>query len=149
MAYIQPKNVFRILSYFTVMLGLSVNTHLTTYAYSSHQKNTSDQITSPLPPPPSRPGMSAYQPVSYDNSLTVTQSDAVTSKKGEGLPGSTPSQSPARPYDGPSINIPGTGIRTYFNAPVQPPYNASASYDTYAGQPGGNRSAILQQNRVR
>ncbi len=111
--------------------------------------NTKNQASNPLPPPPSRPGMSEYKPVSYDNSMTTTQSDSITSQKGEGLPGSTPSQSPVRPYNGPSVNIPGTGIRAYFNAPVQPPYNASASYDTFAGQPGGNRNAILQQNKVR
>ncbi|CAI3925204.1 unnamed protein product [Commensalibacter communis] len=97
-------------------------------------------------PTPS-PGMSEYQPVQeYTSSMTATQSDSVTSKKGPGLPGSTPSQSPNRPYNGPSINIPGTGIRAYFDAPVSPPYNAAASYDTYAGQPGGNRNAILQQS---
>lgn len=93
------------------------------------------------------PGMSEYQPVQdYTSTMTATQSDSVTSQKGPGLPGSTPSQSPNRPYNGPSINIPGTGIRAYFNAPVSPPYNAAASYDTYAGQPGGNRDAILQQS---
>lgn len=97
--------------------------------------------------PTPAPGMSEYQPVQeYTSSMTATQSDTVTSQQGPGLPGSTPSQSPNRPYNGPSINIPGTGIRSYFNAPVSPPYNASASYDTYAGQPGGNRDAILQQS---
>lgn len=115
----------------------------------SSQYNSRNQPSQPLPPPPSRPGMSEYKPVSYDNPMTVTQSDTVTSQKGEGLPGSTPSQSPARPYNGPSVNIPGTGIRAYFNAPVQPPYNANASYDTFAGQPGGNRDAILQQTKAR
>ncbi|MDI2090711.1 hypothetical protein [Commensalibacter oyaizuii] len=93
------------------------------------------------------PGMSQYQPVEdYTSSMTATQSNTVTSQQGPGLPGSTPSQSPNRPYNGPSITIPGTGIRAYFNAPVSPPYNAAASYDTYAGQPGGNRSTILQQS---
>lgn len=153
MAYIKTISTFHVLSYFALIVGLSISTHSISYAknnYStSHKENTSNPSTSSLPPPPSRPGMSAYEPVSYDDSITATQSDTITTSKGEGLPGSTPNQSPARPYDGPSINIPGTGIRTYFNAPVQPPYNASASYDTFAGQPGGNRDAILQQNHAR
>lgn len=103
------------------------------------------QTAQPRPTP--GPGMSQYQPVQdYTGSMTATQSDSVTSQKGPGMPGSTPSQSPNRPYNGPSINIPGTHIPAYFNAPVSPPYNAAASYDTYAGQPGGNRNAILQQS---
>ncbi len=148
----QIKIISRFLSGLTLLIGIStLIAPLTTQAQlrNSTQANTRNQAPQPLPPPPSRPGMSEYKPINYDNAMTATQSDNVTSQKGEGLPGSTPSQSPARPYNGPSINIPGTGIRAYFNAPVQPPYNANASYDTFAGQPGGNRDAILQQNKAR
>ncbi|CAK7192699.1 hypothetical protein COMNV_00905 [Commensalibacter sp. Nvir] len=105
---------------------------------------SSAQTQTPKPTP--RPGMSEYQPADYSGTYSTNQYDSITRQKGPGLPGTTPSQSPARPYNGPSITIPGTNIKAYFNAPVTPPYNPSASYDTFAGQPGGNRSAILQQS---
>lgn len=129
------KTITQALLSFSIFMGGVGLTH-----YADAQSNA-------RPTPTPGPGMSEYQPVQdYTSTMTATQSDPVTSQKGPGMPGSTPSQSPNRPYNGPSINIPGTGIRAYFNAPVSPPYNAAASYDTYAGQPGGNRDAILQQS---
>lgn len=108
----------------------------------SPEDTTSQQLPRPVP----RPGMSEYQPADYADSMTATRSDAVTSQKGQGMPGTTPQQIPRKPYNGPSVTVPGTGIRAYFNAPVPPPYNASANYNTYGGQPGGGRNSILEQS---
>lgn len=114
---------------------------------NSQQQNSDVQQQLPRPIP--RKGMSEYQSAIYSNTAMETQSDTITSHKGQGLPGAAPTQSPNRPYNGPSVTIPQTGIQAYFNAPVTPPYNAAASYDTFRGQPGGGTNAIFQQNADR
>lgn len=86
---------------------------------------------------------SKYKPASYDSELDATRSDSVTSKKAPGLPSVTASQTPRLPYNGPALEA--GGMRFFFNAPVTPPYNATSTYTTYAGQPGGGRDAVGQQ----
>lgn len=150
-----PKNTKQIILRFCFCLSFLSTALMTLPSGSNAQISSHSQSDTPSdapqfqPPPPSRPGMSEYQPVHYDNSVSVTETSNANPPKGQGLPGSEPSQSPSRPYNGPSVTVPGTGIRAYFNAPVPPPYNANASYDTFAGQPGGNRSTILQQDNNR
>ncbi|QNT77346.1 hypothetical protein [Entomobacter blattae] len=84
---------------------------------------------------------SRYKPVTYDTE--TSSSDSVTSQKPSGLPSVTANQTPREPYNGPALEA--GGMRFFFNAPVSPPYNASSTYTTYAGQPGGGWNATGQQ----
>ncbi len=72
-----------------------------------------------------------------------TESQSSIRFRGPGLPGPEAQQSIGT---GPRhILFDVAGYDGVISAPVTPPYNAAATYRTYAGQPGNGRNAVLAQ----
>lgn len=105
-------------------------------AANGHPDPTVDPDNPPPPPPPD-----GYQVVQDEDVTAQTFSPAVTALHGPGLPSIEAHQTPRDDKDVPShfsvFNVP-----VKFDAPVQPAYNASFTYSTYAGQPGRGIEAI-------
>ncbi|MBB2156422.1 hypothetical protein HLH33_08880 [Gluconacetobacter diazotrophicus] len=95
-----------------------------------------DPDNPPAPPPPD-----GYQVVQDEDVSVQAYSPRVTAIQGPGLPSIEARQTPRRPNDVPS-HFSVFGVPVKFDAPVQPPYNASFMYSTYAGQPGRGIDAI-------
>ncbi|MFT9090007.1 MAG: hypothetical protein ABF479_03200 [Gluconacetobacter sp.] len=97
---------------------------------------TVDPDNPPAPPPPD-----GYQVVEDEDVTARTFSPEIAALHGPGLPSIEARQTPRDSNDVPS-HFSVFDVPVKFNAPVQPAYNASFTYSTYAGQPGRGIEAI-------